>query len=51
MGQEENQKENIFMRTTLVLCDPAVMNLQGVFMRDIPLRPPSNDLKILKRTE
>lgn len=58
--QEEKKDRKDFMtalnntqltRNKFMPCDPVVVNLQGVFTRNIPLCSSSNDLQILKRTE
>lgn len=60
-GREEGKKGKGFMtalnntqllKKKFTSCEPVAVNLQGgVFTRNIPLRPSSNDLQIFKRTE
>lgn len=58
--QEEKKKKKDFMAALnntqlltkkFISCDPAVVNPQGVFTRNIPFSSSSNDLQILERTE
>lgn len=39
------------LKRTFISWDPALVNLRGVFTRNVPLSSSSNDLQILKRTE